>query len=262
MKRLMAAISVLAWVGCLENPYPDSRLGSEKNVKTLHWRPRGQSLPGLDLKLTRIPGGKLSVSGRGAPYDSIEFVIYVAEYGASYYPALGTPVPNRMEYHGIFRNPGGEYAWIADIPDATDGDDLRDYEAGIVFLKAGGGGKPPVGKWGGVYAGACTDPLRHTNPASVDDLIGYIDAEGYFAFRCFASERDPGSVTTGKIGDDSLISFLMHSPLGQYGGLSDTSDNLRFAWHGDSLAATFHLTGYSRNPDTSRIEAVRTYPRP
>jgi hypothetical protein len=260
----MAGVLALALPGCLENPYPDSRLGEEKNVKKVSWRSRNPSIPILDLMFTRARQGKLSVSVRGANYDSAEFVAYITKYSPDNPPSLGTPFPNRVEFHGLALDPGAMYAPIGEVPDGTGGADLRDRDAGLILLKASGGGNPPVGKWGGVYAGKCTDPLRRTAPSKEGRLTGYIDADGYFCFRCSESEFEPGSVMTGRIGEDSLVSLLNHRPYGFYGwngGLFDTTDiGPRFTWHGDSLSATFHWEGQDALQDTSRIEAVRIRP--
>jgi hypothetical protein len=267
MRMFIAAICALAWSGCLENPYPDSRLGQEKNVMRFRWQSSSRSLPDLELRLARTPGGSLALSGRGARYyDSVEFVIFVTNYHAYYPPLLGTPLPNRMEYHGVLRGPDTGYVPVADIPDAMNGGDLRHFDGGAILLRARGGTNLPVGKWGGVYAGACSepavDPVGHVHPGDRSHLLGYIDADGYFAFRCYATEQDHGSVTTGRIGEDSLIANLDHREFGSYDGATDTTGNLRFTWHGDSLSATFHLehSGYTHS-DTSHFEAVRVMPQ-
>jgi hypothetical protein len=230
----------------------------EKNSKKARWQSRGLSSPDLELLLTRNPDGTLSITGRGAPYDSVEFVTYVAKYSPTNPPSLGMPFPNRVEYHGILRHPDTAYAHIAEIPDGTNGGDLRNYNAGVILLKAWGGKDSSESERGGIYSGKCTDPLRHTPPPGGLKLTGYIDANGSFCFRCFGSEQDPGSTTTGRIGNDNVIYLQYHNAYGQYySGLSDTTDNLRFTWHGDSLSATFHYVSAGGIPDSSHIEAVR-----
>jgi hypothetical protein len=263
MRKVLAGLCALALAGCLENPYPDSRLGSEKNAKKVSWRPRGSSTPILDLMFTRTREQNLSVSLRGQKYDSVELVAYIAKYGIPDPPSLGTPFPNPVEFHGIARDPGAMYVPIGELPDGTNGADLRNKDAGLILLRAWGGGNPAGRGWGGVFSGKCTDPLRHTVPPAEGQLTGYIDADGYFCFRCHASESDPGSVTTGRLGNDSVLSLLNHRAYGRYlsDGLFDTLDvEPRFTWRGDTLSATFHWEGRGADPDTSHIEAVRVHP--
>ncbi len=268
MRNVSAASAALAcamaWTGCLENPYPDSRLGRWKDVRWANLGSVRIPSPIANLTLTRTPDGTLSLMARGDRYDSVEFVMYVAKYTPIFPPALGTPFPNRVEYHGLLRQPTEVEALVAEIPDETNGADLRKYTAGGILLNAWKGAGRVGMNWSGVYSGSCTDPLRHANPPGVGNLMGYIDADGYFNFRCAISETDPGSVTTGRIGEDSGIALVEHRAYGAYigyGSMYDTTDaKLPFTWSGDSLSITFHLTDWNGKKDSSHIDAVRVKP--
>lgn len=265
------AATIAAWAcamvlaGCLENPYPDSRLGMAKNVQWANLGSVRLPVPIVYLTLTRTPAGTLSLMARGNRYDSVEFVMYVARYAPIFPPALGTPFPNSIEYHGLLRDPAVADSLVAEIPDETNGADLRRYHAGGILLNAWNGAGRVGMKWSGVYSGSCTDPLRNKDLPGAGNLMGSIDADGYFNFRCFMSGTDAGSVTSGKIMEDSSIALVDHRRYGSYGGydgMYDTTDTkLPLTWSGDSLSITFHLSDWTGKKDSSHIDAVRVKPR-